>query len=65
MSNRLKFVVLARLVLLRFKPRDGFGPRPDVELEFLTIHFDLSRFLFERFDPSHTRRQLFFEVFPL
>src|SRR6266536_2581472 len=62
MSHRLKFIVLARLILLGLEPRDALGARPDVELQLLAIDLDLPRFLLERFHARRACHQLRFEI---
>jgi hypothetical protein len=65
MSDRLKLVVFPCLLLLGFNKRDTFVSGADVELEFLSIHFDLSCFLLEHLDSGHACCQLRLEAFLL
>ena len=42
-TDRLKFIILPGLILLRLEPRDAFGPGAHVEFQFLALNFDLTR----------------------
>ena len=48
-----KFIILARLILLGFEARDCLGASPHIQLKFLTVYLDVSRFLFEGFHSRH------------
>jgi hypothetical protein len=57
-TDRLKFIILARLVLLRAQPRDRITAGPNIQLKFLAIDLHLPCALFEPFKRSHRAREL-------
>ena len=65
MDDRLKFVVLTRLKLLRLQPGNAFRARADVQLQLLAIDLDLSRLLAQRFDVRRAGRHLAFQILAL
>ncbi|KAF5408779.1 MAG: hypothetical protein Udaeo2_10340 [Candidatus Udaeobacter sp.] len=64
MAHRLKFVVLARLILLGLETRDGLRARSHVELKPLPVHFDLARLLFQCINCTCACCQLRFKTRP-
>ena len=64
-ADCLELVILARLILLSLEPCDALGASAHVQLKFLPIHLDVSRFLLERFKSCRARSQLRFKAFPL
>src|ERR1700737_4091894 len=65
MADCLKFVVLARPVLLRAQPGNALLAGADIEFEVFAVNFDLAGPMFQRLEGSRISSQLSFQVFPL
>ena len=61
-ADRLKLIILPGLILLRLETRDAFGPCADIEFQSFAINFDLTPFLFQRFNARCGCGQLRFKM---
>jgi hypothetical protein len=61
-ANRLKLIILPGLILLRFQPRDAFGTCAHIEFQSFALNFDLTPFLFQRFNARRGCGQLRFKM---
>ena len=62
MADRLKLIILPGLILLRFEARDAFGTCAHVEFQSFALNFDLTPFLFQRFNARRGCVQLRFRM---
>ena len=60
-----KLIVLARFVLLGAEPADALVSGPDIELELLFLHLDVTGAVLERFEFRDRRLTLLLEGFAL
>jgi hypothetical protein len=49
-ADRLKFIILPGLILLRLQPGDAFGACAHVEFQFFALNFNLTPLLLQRFN---------------
>jgi hypothetical protein len=62
MANRPKLIILPRLILLRLEARDAFVTCAHVEFQSFALNFDLTPFLFQRFNVRRGCGQLQFKM---
>ena len=61
-ADRLKLIILPGLILLRLEARDAFGTCAHVEFQSFALNFDLTPFLFQRFNARCGCGQLRFKI---